>query len=282
MNYFELKKEAVKKFQEANIDEFSDIDWICCEITGKKRSELGFIKEFSEQELEKINLAIEKRLNHIPIAYIFGKTEFYGLPIIVDENVLIPRLDTEILVEKIIEEINNCSEKVEILDIGTGSGVIAITLAKNTSSKVTAVDISSKALKIAKQNAIQNNVEVEFIESDLFDNLIGRKFDIIVSNPPYIESNVIEDLMPEVRNYEPILALDGGKDGLEIYRKIVNDAGKYLNKNGKLFFEIGYNQGESVSRLMQNKFKNIVVIKDYLNNDRVVVGEKNDWKIKKN
>lgn len=274
MNYFELKKEAVKKFQEAKIDEFSDIDWICCEITGKKRSELGFIKEFSEQELEKINLAIEKRLKHIPIAYIFGKTEFYGLPIIVDENVLIPRLDTEILVEKIIEEIKNCSERVEILDIGTGSGAIAITLAKNTNTKVTAVDISSKALKIAKQNAIQNNVEVEFIESDLFENLIDRKFDIIVSNPPYIESDVIGELEPEVKDYEPILALDGGKDGLEIYRRIVNDAGEHLNKNGKLFFEIGYNQGESVARLMQNKFKNVVVIKDYLNNDRVVVGEK--------
>lgn len=274
MNYFELKKETVKKFQDAGIDEISDFDWICVEVAGKKRSELGFIKEFSEKELTEINNAIEKRLKHIPLAYIFGKTEFYGLNFIVDENVLIPRIDTEILIEKLIDEINARSGDIEILDIGTGSGAIAVTVAKETKVKVTAVDVSPKALEIAKQNAKLNQVEVEFILSDLFENVGERKFDIIVSNPPYIETDEIDKLMPEVKDFEPILALDGGESGLEFYEKIVNSAPKFLKPNGKLFFEIGYNQGESVPNLMKGEFKNIKVIKDYSNNDRVVMGEK--------
>lgn len=192
---------------------------------------------------------------------------------IVDENVLIPRIDTEILVEKLIDEINSRSESVEVLDIGTGSGAIAITIAKETKAKVTAVDVSPKALEIAKRNAELNQVNVEFILSDLFEN-VGGCFDIIVSNPPYIESAEIDKLMPEVKDFEPILALDGGETGLKFYEKIVNSAPKFLKSNGKLFFEIGYNQGESVPNLMKGKFKNIKVIKDYSNNDRVVIGEK--------
>lgn len=273
MNYFELKKQASLKFQDANIDEFSDIDWICVEVTGKKRSELSFINEFSKDELEKINSAIEKRLKHVPLGYIFGKTEFYGLDFIVDENVLIPRIDTEILVEKLIDEINSRNENVDVLDIGTGSGAIAVTIAKETKARVAAVDVSPKALEIAKQNAKINQVDIEFILSDLFEN-VKRKFDIIVSNPPYIESDEINLLSPEVKDFEPILALDGGKTGLEFYEKIINSAPKFLKSNGKLFFEIGYNQGESVPSLMNGKFKNIKVIKDYSNNDRVVRGEK--------
>lgn len=273
MNYLELKKQAILKFQEADIDEFSDIDWICCEVTGKKRSELVFIKNFSEKELNEINNALEKRLKHIPIGYIFGKTNFYGLDFIVNENVLIPRLDTEILVEKLIEEIKSRSGNVKILDIGTGSGAIAITVAKETKAKVTAVDVSLKALEIAKQNAKLNQVEVEFVLSDLFENVKG-KYDIIVSNPPYIESAKINKLMPEVRDFEPILALDGGKTGLDFYKRIVDNVSRFLKPKGKLFFEIGYNQGEKVSDLMKDDFVNVCVIKDYTDNDRIVVGEK--------
>lgn len=274
MNYFELKKQAILKFQEAGIDEFSDIDWICVEITGKKRSELGFIKEFSEKELNEINKALEKRINHIPLGYIFGKTNFYGLDFVVSENVLIPRLDTEILVEKLIDEIKARSGDVEVLDIGTGSGAIAVTIAKETKARVTAVDVSSKALEVAKQNAKLNQVDVNFVLSDLFENVGEKKFDIIVSNPPYIESDEIPKLMPEVKDNEPILALDGGKTGLDFYKKIVDSAGNFLKSKGKLFFEIGYNQGESVSDLMKDDFVNVCVIKDYLNNSRVVMGEK--------
>lgn len=280
MNYFELKKETLQRFQEAGIDETADFDWICCEVTNKKRSELVFIKEFSTDELNKINEAVEKRLKHIPLAYIFGKTEFYGLEFIVSRDVLIPRLDTEILVERLIDEINSRNEIVDVLDIGTGSGAIAVTIAKETSARVTAVDVSENALKVAKQNAKINNVKVNFIHSNLFENVKG-KFDIIVSNPPYIESAEINKLMPEVKDFEPVLALDGGKTGLEFYEKIIEQAGIYLNSHGKLFFEIGYNQGEAVTNLMKDKFKNIMCIKDYLGNDRVVIGEMYDWKIKK-
>lgn len=280
-NYFELKKQVLKRFEDAGIDEISDFDWICCEITGKKRSELGLIKEFSEKELDKIEKAVEKRLQHIPLGYIFGKTNFYGYDFIVSKDVLIPRLDTEILVERVIEEIKSRKTKVSVLDVGTGSGAIAITIAKETGAEVTAVDISEKALEIAKQNAKINNAKVSFLESDLFSGIQDLKVDFIVSNPPYIESAEIDRLMPEVREFEPILALDGGESGLDFYEKIVGEADKHLNPKGKLIFEIGYNQGESVSSLMKQKFKNVEVIKDYLGNDRVVIGEMYDWKIEK-
>lgn len=280
MNYFELKKETLKRFQEAGIDETADFDWICCEVTNKKRSELAFIKDFSFDELTKISQAIEKRLKHIPLAYIFGETEFYGLKFVVSKDVLIPRLDTEILVEKLIDEINSRKGEISVLDIGTGSGAIAVTIAKETKAKVSAVDVSDKALEIAKKNAEINGVNVDFIHSNLFKN-VKEKYDIIVSNPPYIESTEIDKLMPEVKDFEPLLALDGGKTGLEFYEKIIEQASKYLNPHGKLYFEIGYNQGETVSKLMKDKFKNVLCLKDYLGNDRVIIGEMYDWKIKK-
>ena len=281
-NYFDLKNRVLKRFEYAGIDEISDFDWICCEITGKRRSELAFIKEFSIEELEKIKDAVEKRLKHIPLGYIFGKTDFYGYEFIVSQDVLIPRLDTEILVEKVIEEIKNRNTSTSVLDIGTGSGAIAITISKETGSKVTAVDVSEKALEIAKQNAKLNFANVCFVKSDLFDEIQDLKVDIIVSNPPYIESAEIDGLMPEVRDYEPILALDGGITGLEFYEKIAREAKKHLKSKGKLFFEIGYNQGELVSNLVKQNFKNVEVLKDYLGNDRVVIGEMYDWKIEKN
>jgi release factor glutamine methyltransferase len=276
IGYKELRENLETSFNNAGITELSDIDWICCEVTGKKRSQLPFIEVFSADEMNKIMDAVSKRLKHIPLAYIFGKTNFFGYDFIVDENVLIPRLDTEILIEKVIDEINSREEFVSVLDIGTGSGAIAITLSKETGAKLTAVDVSLKALEIAKKNAELNNANIEFIHSDLFDNISDFKFDIIVSNPPYIESSVIETLDDEVRLNEPILALDGGEDGLEFYRKIINQAPGYLKANGKLFFEIGYNQGDSISNLMKEKFANVQVIKDYLGNDRVVMGEMYD------
>ena len=273
-SYFELKKEIAEKFKIAKINEISDFDWICCEYTGKKRSELAFIKEFSETELENILKAIEKRLKHIPLDYILGKSNFYGYDFVVSNDVLIPRLDTEVLVEKVIEEIKLRDRKTSVLDIGTGSGAIAVTIQKETGAEVFAVDVSEKALAVAKINAKSNNADVKFFKSDLFDSISNLQVDIIVSNPPYIESDEIANLMPEVKDNEPILALDGGKTGLEFYKRIIELAPSHLNKNGKLFFEIGYNQGETVSNLMKKGFVNVEVIKDYLNNDRVVMGEK--------
>lgn len=272
LDYHELKKNLEKMFTEAGIDEFADIDWIMVEVTGKQRSMLPFHGKFSTEETKQIMDAVEKRLKHIPLAYIFGKTSFFGYDFDVDKNVLIPRLDTEVLVEKLVEDINLKAGKPSVLDIGTGSGAIAIVVQKETGAKVTAVDVSQKALDIAKHNAKKNNAEVDFILSDLFENVDG-KFDFVVSNPPYIETDIVKGLDKEVVENEPILALDGGVDGLDYYRKIVNDAPKYLNKKGKLYFEIGYNQAETVSALMQKSFKNIQVFKDYGDNNRVVVGE---------
>lgn len=272
LGYRELRKNLELEFEKAGISEFADIDWIMVEVTGKSRSMLQFIEHFSSEEMSKIMDAVKKRLNHIPLGYIFGKSYFYGREFKVDENVLIPRLDTEILIEKICDDIKSKNEKPLVLDIGTGSGAIAITIQKETDSKVFAVDVSEKAIKIARHNAESLEADVEFIQSDLFENVEGR-FDFIVSNPPYIETSVIETLDDEVKLNEPILALDGGNDGLVFYRKIVKCAPKFLNKGGKLYFEIGYNQAEDLKDLMKDDFKNIEVFKDYGNNDRVVVGE---------
>ena len=155
LDYFALKKNLEKSFKESGIDDFSDIDWIMVEVTGEKRSMLPFHGNFSSEETKKIMDAAQKRMNHIPIAYIFGKTNFYGYDFKVDKNVLIPRLDTEILIEEIIKDIKSRSGEISVLDIGTGSGAIAVSIQKETGTKVTAVDISKNALEIAKFNAEQ-------------------------------------------------------------------------------------------------------------------------------
>lgn len=272
MKYIELRKKIEQLFDAEKIDDYADIDWIMVEILKVKRSMLPFYGEISSENENLIMEAVQKRLKHIPIAYIFGKTNFYGYDLKVNENVLIPRLDTEVLVEKVVDDIKSQNKKVSVLDIGTGSGAIIISVKKETGANCFAVDVSKNALVIAKENAKDNNAEIEFVESNLFDNIKNLKVDYIVSNPPYIETEVVKGLEPEVVSNEPILALDGGEDGLDFYRKIVKDSKNHLNKNGRLYFEIGYNQGESVSSLMKDDFEEIEVIKDYGGNDRVVKG----------
>ena len=213
--------------------------------------------------------------NNEPIQYIINKQEFMKLNFYVDENVLIPQPDTEILVEEVINLEKKNKQKLKILDLCTGSGCIAVSIAKNIrSAEVYASDISSQALKIAKLNAKENGVEINFIESDLFENIELNDFDIIISNPPYIETNIIETLDEEVRK-EPRLALDGGKDGLDFYRKIILNAKRYLKENGILALEIGYDQKEKVIEILEKQnYREIYCKQDLAGNDRVIISRR--------
>ena len=222
--------------------------------------------------------AIKKLCQGIPIQHITNRQEFMKMTFFVDENVLIPRPDTEILVEEVIKIAKKINAK-KILDLCTGSGAIAISLAKYIDkSNITAVDISDKALNVAKLNAKNNEVEdrITFVESDLFENLKKEKYDIIVSNPPYIKKEVLKKLDKEVQK-EPNLALNGGYDGLDFYRKIIKNADEYLKFNGYLCFEIGYDQKEDVENLLkeQEKYINITCKKDLCDNDRVIIAKLN-------
>ncbi len=222
--------------------------------------------------------AIKKLIKGIPIQHITHMQEFMKMNFYVDENVLIPRQDTEVLVEEVISIANKINAK-KILDLCTGSGAIAVSLAKYIEkSKITAVDISKKALNIAKINAKNNEVEnqITFIESDLFKNIPKGKYDIIVSNPPYIKKDIIRTLNKDVQK-EPKIALDGGYDGLEFYRKIIYKAYEYLKFNGYLCLEIGYDQKKEVIELIENeeKYINTYSKKDLYGNDRVIITKLN-------
>ena len=232
------------------------------------REELDNIKE--KQYLEEIKI-LKKG---VPIEHITHQKEFMKLSFFVDKNVLIPRQDTEILVEEVINIAKKNNAK-KILDLCTGSGAIAVSLAKYLpQAEITAIDISNEALKIAKKNAISNNVEnqITFISSDMFTNLNEEKFDIIVSNPPYIKTNVIKNLDIQVQN-EPYIALDGGKDGLDFYKKIINEPYQYLKYNGYLCLEIGFDQKIDVIELIENteSFTGTYSKKDLFDNDRIIV-----------
>ena len=220
--------------------------------------------------------AIKLLKSGVPIEHITHQKEFMKLNFFVDNNVLIPRQDTEILVEEVIKIAKKIKAK-NILDLCTGSGAIGISLAKYlTETKIVATDISNDALNIARKNAVINNVQNQmiFINSDLFRNLETQKFDIIVSNPPYIKTNVIEKLDIQVKN-EPNIALDGGKDGLDFYRKIIKESYQYLKYNGYLCLEIGFDQKDDVVNILNEteNFKNIYCKKDLGDNDRVIVGQ---------
>ena len=205
-----------------------------------------------------------------PVQYIVGNVDFYGLNFKVNENVLIPRFETELLVQKTINYVKKYfNKKIKILDIGTGSGVIAITLSKKINADVTACDISKEALEVASENAKINNVEISFYESDLFSN-INDKFDVIVSNPPYIDYN--EKIDEKVKNNEPHLALYAKDNGLYFYEEILKDAKKYSNKKNIIAFEIGENQGNDIKNIALKYFPNanISIEKDFPGKDRFV------------
>ena len=263
-----LRLNLKKTFEKNNIDVY-DADCIIAEVLNVEINKLMFINSISALHYYKIKRLSKRRLKGCPITKIFKKAYFYGFEFYVNKNVLSCRQETELLVEYIEKNIN---KNAKILDLCTGSGCIAISLNKIGFNNVFASDISSKALKVAKKNNKQLKTNVKFIKSDLFDN-INDKFDVIVSNPPYIDDNEIDKLSVEVKNFDPILALNGGENGLDIYEKIINKLNYYLNKNGTIIFEIGYNQGKDVCEMLKNKGYETFVIKDYSNLDRVVVGK---------
>ena len=214
---------------------------------------------------------LKKRQEGLPLQYILGREDFYGRTFTVLEGVLIPRQDTEISVEVILKILKNNNIK-NLLEIGCGSGIVSVTLDLETKGQVdiTAVDISPQAIKNTNVNKNNLKSNIKILESNLFEE-INEKFDLIYSNPPYIKSNEIENLQVEVRDHEPRLALDGGSDGLYFYRKIIKDAPKFLNSNGFLVFEIGYDEAEDISSIMRENFE-LEIYKDLNNLDRVVVG----------
>ena len=233
------------------------------------------LENLSKDCLDKYFFYLDKLKNNVPIEHITHHKEFMKLDFYVDENVLIPRQDTEILVEEVID-IAKKMGKVKVLDLCTGSGAISVSIAKYVKDvEVYAVDISKKALEVAKKNAILNDCQdiIKFIYSDMFERLDGEKFDIIVSNPPYIEKSKIDKLDREVQK-EPIIALDGGEDGLDFYREIIKNGYQYLKYKGYICLEIGYNQKDSVISIFSNeeKYENIYSKKDLYDNDRIVVG----------
>lgn len=279
MTIREVLKQAIIMLKNENIEAPKNKARMLLQTTLKKSKEYLMIydtKEITPKEREEYIKNVKRLIMGEPLQYITGKQEFMKLNFLVTKDVLIPRQDTEILVQEVIEKTRNIQNPI-ILDLCTGSGAIAISIAKYiNNTKIYAIDISSKALEIAKKNAELNGVKnnIEFIESNLFTKIKNRKFDIIVSNPPYIETKNLRLLPKDVQN-EPQIALDGGKDGLDFYREILENAYKYLNPQGYICLEIGYNQKKSVLQILENqrRYINIYSKKDFCENDRIIVAQ---------
>lgn len=264
---------------EAALDARLLLEYIC--HTDRNELIVHGDRECSDLEEQFYRMTIDRRASHIPLQHITGVQEFMGLTFKVNEHTLIPRQDTEILVE---EAMRHLSDGMRILDMCTGSGCILLSLLKYSNEcEGIGIDISDQALAVARENAKRLELDAVFLEGDLFapladfvsEKTTDRLFDLVVSNPPYIETAVIETLMPEVREHEPVLALDGMEDGLHFYRRIVSEAPAHMRKGAYLFFEIGCEQGEAVKALMQEGgFAQVEILKDYAGLDRVVYGIK--------
>lgn len=274
MNYREALTKGEAFLQEHEVADARNDAWLLLSMVCKIDRNFYYLhmtEDISEEEELEYESVLRKRAEHVPLQYITGEQEFMGLRFLVNSNVLIPRQDTEVLVEEALKRVKS---GMEVLDMCTGSGCIIISILKHASGvRGTAADISKQALIVAKENAKLNEVPVVFEASDLFDHIKGE-FDMIVSNPPYIRTEEIATLMPEVRNFEPDNALDGMEDGLHFYRRIVEESVNYLKPGGYLLFEIGYDQGEEVSALMrQAGYTGVTVVKDLAGLDRVVIGK---------
>ena len=276
MNYrklYETGKDRLEKagIQEAALDARLLLEEVC--RTDRNTLLVHGDRAVTEEEETQFRIFIERRSTHEPLQQITGWQEFMGLRFSVTEDVLVPRQDTETLVEEVMRYLR---DGMEILDVCTGSGCILLSLLRYSNGcRGVGCDISEKALAVAGQNAKELGISAQFIQSDLFESIEGR-FEYIVSNPPYIRKDMIPTLMEEVRDHEPLIALDGGEDGLDFYRKITREATEHLYSGGMLFFEIGYDQGEAVKLLMEEE--EVTVSQDLAGLDRVVYGTFNGRK----
>ncbi len=273
MQYRELYRMGKDRLMEAKIPEAElDARLLLEEVCGTDRNDLLVHgdKEVPPEQCDRYVEYIQRRQKREPLQQITGYQEFMGLRFKVTPDVLIPRQDTETLVEEVMRYLH---DGMHLLDMCTGSGCILLSLLKYSNDcEGTGCDISEKALKVAEENAEMLSLNASFVQSNLFENISG-KYEFIVSNPPYIPTGVIPTLMEEVRDHEPVSALDGREDGLYFYRKIVEKAGEYLYPGGMLFFEIGYDQAEKVSSLMREAgYQEVTVCKDLAGLDRVVYG----------
>jgi len=278
MTYRECYEQGCRTLQAAGIEEAAlDARLLLEAVCGTDRNDLlvhGEQPVAPEAEEKYLNW-IRQRAEHIPLQQLTGEQGFVGLTFSVNEHVLIPRQDTEILVEEVLKELH---DGMRVLDMCTGSGCILLSLLHYSNDcEGLGVDLSAEALEVAGRNVLkvltpEKAEHAHFLQSDLFEKVEG-KFEIIVSNPPYIASAEVEKLMPEVRDHEPRMALDGTEDGLYFYRRIIEEAGKHLVSSGMLFFEIGYDQGQAVSELMRTEgYCDVQVVQDYAGLDRVVFG----------
>lgn len=279
MNYrklYETGKDRLEKagIQEAALDARLLLEEVC--RTDRNTLLVHGDRAVTEEEETQFRIFIERRSTHEPLQQITGWQEFMGLRFSVTEDVLVPRQDTETLVEEVMRYLR---DGMEILDVCTGSGCILLSLLRYSNGcRGVGCDISEKALAVAEQNAKELGISAQFIQSDLFESIEGR-FEYIVSNPPYIRKDIIPTLMEEVRDHEPLIALDGGEDGLDFYRKITREATEHLYSGGMLFFEIGYDQGEAVKLLMEEEgYEEVTVSQDLAGLDRVVYGTFNGRK----
>ena len=278
MTYRECYEQGCRTLQAAGIEEAAlDARLLLEAVCGTDRNDLLVHGEqpVAPEAEEKYFGWIGKRAGRIPLQQLTGEQDFMGLTFTVNENVLIPRQDTEILVEEVLKELH---DGMRILDMCMGSGCILLSLLHYSNDcEGLGVDLSAEALEVAGRNVLkvltpEKAEHAHFLQSDLFEKVEG-KFEIIVSNPPYIASAEVEKLMPEVRDHEPRMALDGTEDGLHFYRRIIEEAGKHLVSSGMLFFEIGYDQGQAVSELMrEHGYREVQVVQDYAGLDRVVFG----------
>lgn len=278
--YKELLEQGKEQLKQGGIQEYQLDAWLLLEHVFQISKAWYYVHEIEETDTEKAaqyETLIQRRKNHVPLQQITEEGYFYGMKFYVNQHVLIPRQDTEILVEEVLKlckKLWNQDEKhLQILDLCTGSGCILLSILANLQqAEGTGVDLSLEALEVAKRNARELEISAKWLHSDLFEQVEGN-YDVVVSNPPYIRTSVIEELMEEVRLYEPRMALDGKEDGLYFYRKIIKEAKGYLKPGGVLAFEIGYDQGEAVSTLMENQgYEQIQVVQDLAGLDRCVIG----------